>query len=148
MRVLKRVLFAFFLVDVILVVAAQIAKRTLPSYGDESSDVFAAVAAMAGTDVVNRSDSFRAGTGTAVMGGMTLDLAGADITHSATLELTALAGGIEVTVPDGWRVEMTTSAFAGGAENATSPDAVDGDAPLLLVDARTYFGGVNIRTAG
>ncbi len=145
MRVLRRVALGVVLLNVLLVVAAQVAKRMLPAYGDDDSDVFAAVAAMDGTEVVNRSDSFRAGSGTAVMGGMSIDLSEADIVSSATLELTAVAGGIEVTVPASWRVEMTSSAVAGGTENLTNPDAAGDDAPLLLVDARVYFGGVSIR---
>ncbi len=147
MRLFKRVALGVFLLNVLLVAAAQVAKRILPSYGDETSDVFAAVAAMDGAEVVNRSDSFRAGSGTVVMGGMAIDLTRATITHSATLELTAIAGGIDVVVPPTWRVEMTVSAFAGGAENATDPDGVGEDAPLLVIDARTYFGGVSIRAA-
>jgi hypothetical protein len=146
MRPLKRVLFGVLLLNVLLVAAAQIAKRMLPSYGDEESDVFAAVAAMDGAEVVNRSDSFRAGSGTVVMGGMSIDLSGADIARSATLELTAVAGGIQVIVPPTWRVEMTSTLIAGGAENSTDPDAVAEDAPLLLIDARCYFGGVDVRT--
>jgi hypothetical protein len=147
MRNLKRVLLGIVLLNVLLVVAAQVAKRLLPSYGDEDSDVFAAVAAMDGAEVVNRSDSFRAGSGTAVMGGMSIDLSGAEIAHSATLELTAVAGGIQVIVPSTWRVEMTATLFAGGAENQTDPDAVAPDAPLLLIDGRSYFGGIDVRTA-
>jgi hypothetical protein len=147
MRLLKRVLLGVFLLNVLLVVAAQVAKRMLPSYGDEDSDVFAAVAAMDGVEVVNRSDSFRAGSGTAVMGGMTIDLTDARISTSATLELTAVAGGIDVTVPAGWRVEMASTMFAGGVDNLTDPDAAADEAPLLLVDARAYFGGVAIRSA-
>ena len=146
MRTLRRVLLGVLLLNVLLVAAAQVAKRMLPSYGDEDSDVFAAVAAMDGAEVVNRSDSFRAGSGTAVMGGMTIDLTGAEISTSATLELTAVAGGIDVTVPAGWRVEVASTVFAGGVENLTDPDAADDEAPLLLVDARAYFGGVAIRT--
>lgn len=147
MRHLKRVLLGVFLLNVLLVVAAQVAKRMLPAYGDESSDVFAAVAAMDGAEVVNRSDSFRAGSGTAVMGGMTVDLTEAKISTSATLELTAIAGGIDVTVPASWRVEMASTVFAGGTENLTDPDAAADEAPLLLVDARAYFGGIAIRSA-
>jgi len=146
MRILKRVLLGVLLLNVLLVVAAQVAKRMLPSYGDEDSDVFAAVAAMDGAEVVNWSDSFRAGSGTAVMGGMAIDLTGAEISTSATLELTAVAGGIDVTVPMNWRVEMASTVFAGGAENLTDPDAADDEAPLLLVDARAYFGGIAVRT--
>jgi len=147
MRVFRRILLGLVLLNVLLVAAALVAKRMLPAYGDDDSDVFAAVAAMDGAEIVNRSDSFRAGSGTAVMGGMTIDLTDADIGTSATLELTAVAGGIDVTVPEGWRVEMTSSLFAGGAENLTDPDAAADDAPLLLVDARAYFGGVAVRTA-
>ena len=147
MRHLKRVLLGVFLLNVLLVVAAQVAKRMLPAYGDESSDVFAAVAAMDGAEIVNRSDSFRAGSGTAVMGGMTVDLTEAKISTSATLELTAIAGGIDVTVPASWRVEMASTVFAGGSENLTDSDAAADEAPLLLVDARAYFGGIAIRSA-
>jgi len=146
MRILRRALLGVILLNVLLVAAAQVAKRMLPSYGDEDSDVFAAVAAMDGAELVNRSDSFRAGSGTAVMGGMTIDLTGAEISTSATLELTAVAGGIDVTVPATWRVEMASTVFAGGAENLTDPDAAGDEAPLLLVDARAYFGGVAVRT--
>lgn len=146
MRIIKRALLGVLLLNVLLVFAAQVAKRMLPAYGDEGSDVFAAVAAMNGAEIVNRSDSFRAGSGTAVMGGMTVDLTEADISTSATLELTAVAGGIDVTVPADWRVEMASTMFAGGVDNLTDPDAADDEAPLLLVDARAYFGGIAIRT--
>lgn len=146
MRVFKRALLGLVLLNVLLVVAAQVAKRMLPAYGDEDSDVFAAVAAMDGAEIVNRSDSFRAGSGTAVMGGMTVDLTEASFDRSATLELTAVAGGIEVTVPANWRVEMTSTSFAGGTENLTDPDRAADDAPLLVVDARAYFGGIAIRS--
>jgi DUF4097 and DUF4098 domain-containing protein YvlB len=77
---------------------------------------------------------------------MTIDLTEADFNTSATLELTAVAGGIEVTVPPHWRVEMTSTVFAGGTENLTDPDATDDDAPLLVVDARAYFGGIAVRS--
>jgi hypothetical protein len=147
MRLFKRVLLGVFLMNVLLVVAGLVAKRMLPAYGDETSDVFAAVAAMDGAEVVNKSDSFRAGSGSAVMGGMTIDLTEAGISTSATLELTAVAGGIDVTVPASWRVEMASTVFAGGVENLTDPDAVADDAPLLLVDARAYFGGIAVRNA-
>jgi predicted membrane protein len=147
MRLFKRVFLGVFLMNVLLVVAGLVAKRMLPAYGDETSDVFAAVAAMDGAEVVNESDSFRAGSGSAVMGGMTIDLTEAGISTSATLELTAVAGGIDVTVPASWRVEMASTVFAGGVENLTDPDAVADDAPLLLVDARAYFGGIAVRNA-
>lgn len=146
MRLLKRAALGLLLLNILLVVAAQVAKRMLPAYGDDNSDVFAAVAAMNGAEIVNHSDSFRAGSGTAVMGGMTINLTEASFASSATLELTAVAGGIDVTVPPHWRVEMTSTAVAGGTENLTDPDAATVDAPLLVVDARAYFGGIVVRS--
>ena len=146
MRILRRALLGVILLNVLLVAAAQVAKRMLPSYGDEDSDVFAAVAAMDGAELVNRSDSFRAGSGTAVMGGMTIDLTGAEISTSATIEISKslrLNLGHPI-IPS--HVEMASTVFAGGAENLTDPDAADDEAPLLLVDARAYFGGVAVRT--
>ena len=50
MRVFKRALLGLLLLNVLLVVAAQVAKRMLPAYGDDDSDVFAAVAAMNGAE--------------------------------------------------------------------------------------------------
>ena len=57
MRVFKRALLGLLLLNVLLVVAAQVAKRMLPAYGDDDSDVFAAVAAMDGAEIVNRSNT-------------------------------------------------------------------------------------------
>jgi hypothetical protein len=147
MKLLKRIALGLFVFNVLMVVAAQIAKRMLPVYGDADSDVFSLVAAMDGVEFASHSTALRAGSCTAIMGGITLDLSEAELATSANLELTAITGGIEVVVPPTWRVEMITTTFAGGSENLTDPDATEIGAPLLLVDARTYFGGIAVRPA-
>lgn len=146
-KILGRIALGVIVFNVLMVIAAQIAKRMLPVYGDADSDVFSLVAAMDGVEFASRSSALRAGSGTAIMGGISLDLSDAELATSANLELTAITGGIEVVVPSTWRVEMITTAFAGGSENLTDPDATQVGAPLLVVDARTYFGGVSIRPA-
>ena len=146
-KILGRIALGVVVFNVLMVIAAQIAKRMLPVYGDADSDVFSLVAAMDGVEFASRSSALRAGSGTAIMGGISLDLSDAELATSANLELTAITGGIEVVVPSTWRVEMITTAFAGGSENLTDPDATQVGAPLLVVDARTYFGGVSIRPA-
>jgi hypothetical protein len=146
-KILARIALGVIVFNVLMVIAAQIAKRMLPVYGDADSDVFSLVAAMDGVEFASRSSALRAGSGTAIMGGISLDLSDAELATSANLELTAITGGIEVVVPSTWRVEMITTAFAGGSENLTDPDATQVGAPLLVVDARTYFGGVSIRPA-
>ena len=63
----------------------------------------------------------------------------------ATLDLSALAGGIDVVVPRDWRVEMDSSAFMGGTDNLTDPDAAADDAPVLVVSAKAVMGGISVR---
>ena len=146
-KILVRIALGVVVFNVLMVLAAQITKRMLPVYGDADSDVFSLVAAMDGVEFASRSSALRAGSGTAIMGGISLDLSEAELATSANLELTAITGGIEVVVPSTWRVEMITTTFAGGSENLTDPDATQVGAPLLVVDARTFFGGVSIRPA-
>ncbi len=144
-KFLFRMLAGFILLNVAVVVGALVARRRLPTYGDQDSDTFALVAAMDGVDFASRADALQAGLGTAVAGGIEIDLTEAGLADTATLGLTAVMGGIDVTVPPAWRVEVASSVFMGGIDNLTDPDATADDAPLLLVDARAYLGGIAVR---
>lgn len=144
-KFLVRLFGAFILLNVAMVVGALVARRRLPTYGDQDSDTFALVAAMDGVDFASRADALQAGSGTAVAGGIEIDLTEAGLADTATLALTAVMGGIDVVVPPEWRVEMSSSVFMGGTDNLTDPDATADDAPLLLIDARAYMGGIAVR---
>lgn len=144
-KALLRLLGAFVLLNVAMIAGALVAKKRLPTYGDQDSDSFALVAAMDGIDFASRANALQAGSGTAVAGGMEIDLTDATLAESATLDLTAVMGGIDVVVPPEWRVEMSSTVFMGGTDNLTDPDATAEDAPLLLVDARAYMGGIAVR---
>jgi hypothetical protein len=142
-KLLVRVVAGFILLNGLLILGALLARRRLPTYGDEDSDTFAVVAAMDGVEFTSRAEALRAGSATAVAGGIEIDLTRAHLAGTATLDLTAIAGGIEVVIPADWRVEMTSQVLAGGTSNRT--DASGDDAPVLLVDARAYFGGIEVR---
>ncbi len=144
-KFLLTILGSFVLLNVALIVGALVARRTLPRYGDEDSDTFALVAAMDGVDFTSRADPLRSGSGTAVAGGIEIDLTDAIPAGMATLDLTAVAGGIDVVVPENWRVEMDSSVFMGGTDNLTDPDAAADDAPVLVVTARAFMGGIAVR---
>ena len=144
-RFLLTILGGLVLLNVALIVGALIARQRLPSYGDEDSDTFALVAAMDGVDFASKADQLRSGSGTAVAGGIEIDLTDAQPAGMATLDLTAIAGGIDVVVPSDWRVEMSSSVFMGDAANQTDPDAAADDAPVLVVDARAVMGGISVR---
>lgn len=137
---------ALLALNVIVIGAALVARRRLPRYGDEASDTFALVAAMDGVSFRSSAEPFLAGSATAVAGGIELDLTEAAPAGTATLQLTAFAGGIDVVVPATWRVEMRTAVTMGGVDNRTHPDAAPEDAPILIVDARATMGGISIRT--
>lgn len=145
MKWLRRILIGIVLFNVLAVVAAQVAKRRLPTYGDQDSETFALVAAMDGIEFVSRSEALRFGSGTAVMGGMAIDLTEVQSADTITLDVTAIMGGIDVLVPAHWRVEMASTSIMGGTENLTDPDTAADDATVLVVDARAYLGGITVR---
>ena len=144
-KFLLSILAGFVFLNVALILGAMVARRRLPRYGDEHSDTFALVAAMDGVDFASKADPLRSGSGTAVAGGIEIDLTGARPAGMATLDLTAVAGGIDVVVPQDWRVEMDSSAFMGGIDNLTEPDAAGEDAPVLVVTAKAFMGGIAVR---
>ncbi len=63
------------------------------------------------------SQSFRGGQVTAIFGGGELDLREAQLAPGATLNITALFGGVEMKVPESWRVDVHGAALFGGIEN-------------------------------
>ncbi len=100
---------------------------------------------MDGIEFVSRSEALRAGSGTAVMGGMAIDLTEVQSADTITLDLRAIMGGIDVLVPADWRVEMASTSIMGGTENHTDPDTAAADATVLIVDAKAYLGGIAVR---
>ena len=63
------------------------------------------------------SRDFRGGRILALLGGVDLDLSGADIaTSPAVIELLVFMGGIEMLVPDGWEIVGDAIPFMGGMD--------------------------------
>ncbi|MFI9811878.1 LiaF transmembrane domain-containing protein [Saccharothrix variisporea] len=97
-----------------------------------------------GTKVRNRSEHLTHAEVSAVFGGATLDLRGAHIDREATVDALALFGGVQVLVPEGWRVALGGLPVFGGYDDNTTQHT-DPDAPLLRVNATALFGGVDVR---
>lgn len=99
----------------------------------------------AGLDTNNQSQEFRGGKATALMGGINLDLRGATLNNNeAYLELNAMFGGVDVLVPNNWRVEMTGVPVFGGWSNKTRTNS-DLNAPILKVKCFVMFGGIEVK---
>lgn len=148
MRLVKRIVIGYVAFVVSTLVAAVAVRRMVPEFGTESDDVVSLVASMAGREFRSSAAALRSIAALAFMGGIEIDLRNADIVDGATLDLRAIMGGIDVIVPEGWRVETATSAFLGGVGSRVNPDAVGDDAPLLLVEASAMLGGIEIHVDG
>jgi hypothetical protein len=128
-----------------LALAGAFLKRALPSRGSPESDEIALVAILDGVNLESHSQAFRGGSMLSWLGGIAVDLRGADLAGDARLTLHSLLGGIAIRIPPGWRVESNLHALAGGvAVDAPEPD--DPDAPLLVLDGLALLGGIAVGT--
>ncbi|MDQ5932386.1 MAG: hypothetical protein QG649_471 [Patescibacteria group bacterium] len=108
---------------------------------EDVSDLFAA---LAGIDSKINANDYQGGKATAILGGISLDLRKAEIKSTASLELFAFMGGVELKVPEHWQVNVAGTPLLGGWENKTvKPTAKK--APVLNITATCFMGGVEIK---
>lgn len=100
---------------------------------------------LSGIDINNYSQEFRGGSATAIMGGIVIDLRNAKLyNNQAIIDANSIMGGIEIFVPDNWRVEVSGTPILGGWSNKTKPNT-DPNAPVLKVKCFVMFGGVDVK---
>lgn len=108
-----------------------------------------AFAMMAGVRRQSTSTEFRGGDATAIMGGVEIDLRNAQIApgEDAAIDAFAFWGGVEIIVPDHWRVVGSVMPLLGGFDDKTvSPTT----GPVLLVRGAAIMGAIvvkNVRDA-
>jgi len=122
--------------------SAAILKRTFPSRGDEDSDELALVAILNGVELKSRARAFRGGSMFSWLGGIAVDLRDAQLSGDAHLDVHSAFGGIAIRVPPTWRIESHVKAVGGGV--TISPTQPADDAPTLLLDGFTAFGGIAV----
>lgn len=122
------------------------ATRRVPSRpSGETDPTLNMLAIMAGVTRRSLAKTFRGGEATAIMGGCEIDLRDAGIDAAgATINVFAFWGGIEIKVPQGWRIENRVFALMAGAEDSTKGTAPAG-APVLIVRGLVVMGGVEIK---
>ena len=92
------------------------------------------------------SADYRGGRLTAMLGGYEIDLRDADIaTSPAVLNVFAMWGGIEVTVPENWDVVSEALPIMAGIEIKTTPTTAD-PRKQLVIRGLVLMGGVEVRT--
>lgn len=111
----------------------------------EAGDSVTSFSLFAGSEMTSHSKGFQGGRVGAVFGGAELDLRDAGLAPGATLDVFAAFGGVEVRVPQGWRVDINGFPIFGGFENATAKDSVPADAPHLTIGATVLFGALEVK---
>ena len=102
---------------------------------------------MGGGDRVVRSQDFRGGDVTAILGGFGIDLRGAGIAgDSATINVFTLWGGVDLKVPEDWNVAVAGSPILGVFTNSAKTFR-HGEAPAktLVIKGVAIMGGVEVK---
>lgn len=92
------------------------------------------------------SQEFRGGRASVIFGGVDLDFTGAQLAGGeATVELTAIFGGMDVRVPRSWKVEVNGNAILGGVEDKHRSEIEEENPPKLYIRATAILGGIDIK---
>jgi len=123
------------------------AVRDLSADPSDAGSVLKEFALMGGGERIVRSQDFRGGEVTAIMGGFQIDLRGAAIAgDTATIEVFTLFGGIEFKVPQAWTVEMSGTPILGMVSNTTSPIRDESAAAkTLILRGAAIMGGIEVK---
>ena len=118
-------------------------KDNLEEYIDDIIDHFVVFSGLENKCI---SRNFTGGSATVAFGGIDLDLRQAELSQEgAFLELTAVFGGIEVKVPDHWRVVVKGTPIFGAWENKVKTSVGDiENQPVLEIKCLVMFGGIDI----
>jgi predicted membrane protein len=90
---------------------------------------------------------FKGGDIVAIFGGVNLDLRRAIITgERAVIDVNALFGGVDIKVPDNWKVVTKGMGVFGAFEDKTIPPRQDPNVktPELVITGAAIFGGVKV----
>ena len=109
-----------------------------------SEAVVNAIAILSGVQRVNSARNFRGGEMTAFMGGCAIDLRQATINGEAVINVFAMWGGIEISVPENWTVIDRVTPIMGGVEDSTrAPGSPQGH--TLIVRGVVVMGGIEVK---
>ena len=99
-------------------------------------------AAFSGCDLNYNGEVFEGAELTAVFGGVKCDLRNAIIEKDCAIQMSAIFGGIDIFVPAGINVKVSSNCIFGGVSNKTTAHK---DAPTVYISGTCMFGGVEIK---
>lgn len=123
-------------------------RRALSGAGASSGSDVSLVGIFSGGRRRIDSTDFRGCEVVTFCGGFEIDLRNATIADGkATVDINAMFGGVEIFVPDHWKVLMNGMGIFGGFEDKTTPPRVVEGTPIpeLVVTGYAIFGGASVR---
>lgn len=110
---------------------------------DMRDPTFSGTAILSGVDRQITSSAFRRAEASAYLGGVNLDFRNATMeSNEATLEVSAVMGGIEIRVPRSWTVVNRVTPVLGGVSDRThSTD----ENKRLVIKGTVFLGGLDIK---
>lgn len=113
--------------------------------GEAANDaVVNAIAILSGVQRASSARNFRGGEMTAFMGGCAIDLRQAAINGEAVIDVFAMWGGIEISVPENWTVIDRVTPIMGGVEDSTRASG-HGQGHTLIVRGVVVMGGIEVK---
>lgn len=122
------------------------AKFLLESNAEPTTEEIDLVAVFEGQNLISVADPFYGGKIMAMFGGVLLDLR--KVTPAPTgiyIDVAIVMAGLQLIVPEGWRVKFEGSLLAGGFSDETRTTA-DDDVPTVTVSGFALMGGVMATT--
>ncbi len=118
--------------------------RSDPAVADDATDAVENCSAFLGSvERRNRSADFQGGSASACLGGVKLDLTGADMAGDhAVLRVSAMMGGIEIRIPEEWTTEVRFTPVLGGVEDKTRGPAAA--TKRLVLEGTVFMGGLEL----
>lgn len=80
-----------------------------------------------------------------ILGNLVLDLTEAQLAAGAKISVTAVLGGCDILVPDGWDVRLGGVPVLGGWDDTTRRGPANTGAPVLTVRAVAVLAGIEVR---
>lgn len=102
-------------------------------------------AAFSGSAYNLNGEDFNGAKLDAFLGGIKIDLRGANITDGSVINIHTFMGGVELKLPQDVRVEINSSCFIGGVNNKM-PQNYSSAVKTIRINANCLLGGVDIKS--
>jgi predicted membrane protein len=134
------------LLGIAAVGTAVAAKLLLESNAEPTTEEIDLVSIFEGQHLVSEAEPFYGGKVMTMFGGVLLDLR--KVTPAPTgiyLDLAVVMGGVNLVVPEGWRVKFDGNSIMAGFSDVTKTGA-DDDVPTVTLTGFIFMGGVQATT--